>query len=148
MVLTRIPAAVRTSGMPALHEETFEGGGAEVDDAAEVGRDEEAVDKRAAGDCVFDFVVDKCAAIFLFEGMFVMPVAVGAAELVIGEKVGWIPAGDFAFPADRNAVKFEFVLDARAEGNGDWFRREDLEIEEGRSELFEMFSGGEEGEDF
>ena len=87
-------------------------------------------------------------AVAFFEGVFVVPVAVGAAELVVGEKVGWVPARDFAFPVDWDAVKFEFVLDACTEGNGDRFRREDLEIQEGRRESFEMFGCGKEGEDF
>ena len=105
------------------------------------------VDERTARDGVFNIVANEGAAVAFFESVFVMPVAVGAAELVVRKKVGRIPAGDFAFPTDGNAVKFEFVPDARTEGNGDRFRREDLEIQEGRRELFEMFSGGEEGED-
>ena len=132
----------------ALWEEFLKDSGPVVEDAAEVGGDEETVDQRAARDGVFDFVSDESAAIFLFESVFVMPVAVGAAELVVGEKVGRIPAGDFTFPADRDAMKFEFVLDARAKTNDDRFWSEDLKIQERRRELFEMFGGGEEGEDF
>jgi len=113
----------------------------------EVGSDEEAVNEGATGDGVFDFVADKGAGIAIFEGVFVMPVSVGAAELVVGKEVGWIPASDCAFPADKDAVKFELVLNARAERNDDGLRREDAEVEEGRSELFEMFGGGEVRED-
>lgn len=119
-----------------------------IEDAAEVGSDKEAVDKRAARDGVFDFVADERAAVAFGEGVFVMPPAIGAAELVVGKKVRRIPAGDFAFPADGDAVERELVLNARTERNGDGLRREDAEIQEGRSELFEMFGGGEEWEDF
>ena len=119
-----------------------------VEDVAEAGSDEEAVDEPAAGDGVFDFVADQCAAVTLFECVFVMPVAVRAVELIVGEEVGRIPAGDFTFPSDGNAVKFELVLNARAAGNDDGPRREDAKVQEGRSELFEMFGRGKEWEDF
>jgi len=144
------PAGLGTAGVEklALGEEFFEGGGTVVEDAAEVGSDEKAVDEPAAGDGVFDFVADQGAAVTLFERVFVMPVAVRAAELIVREGVRRVPAGDFALPADGNAVKFELVLNARAAGNDDGPRREDAEVQEGRSELFEMFGSGEEWEDF
>jgi len=144
------PAGLGTAGVEklALGEEFFEGGGAVVEDAAEVWSDEETVDEPAAGDAVFDFVADQGAAVTLFEGMFVMPVAARAAELIVGEGVRRVPAGDFALPAYGNAVKFELILNARTEGNDDGLGREDMEVEKGRSELFEMFGRGEEWEDF
>ena len=144
------PAGLGTADVEklALGKEFLEGGGAVVEDAAEVRGDEEAVDEPAAGDGVFDFVADQGAAVTLFERVFVMPVTVRAAELVVGEEVGRIPAGDFAFPVDWDAVKFELVLNARTEGNDDGFGCEDMEVEERRGELFEMFGCGEEWEDF
>ncbi len=144
------PAGLGTAGVEklALGKEFLEGGGAIVENAAEVGGNEEAVDERAAGDGVFDFVADQDTAVALLEGVFVMPMAIGSAELVVGEEVGRIPAGDFALPADGNAVKFELVLNARAAGNDYGLRREDAEVEKGRGELFEMFGRGEEWEDF
>lgn len=62
--------------------------------------------------------------------------------------MGWIPAGDFAFPVDGDAVDFDSVLNASADGHGDWFGSEDLEFEESRGKHFEVFSSGEEGENF
>jgi len=147
---SRIPAAEGLEPTPLkgrlLGEESFESGIAVVEDAAEVGSDEEAVNQGTAGDGVFDFVADERAAVALFEGVFVMPVTVRSTELVVGEEVGRIPAGDFAFPPDGDAVKFELVLNTRTESDDDRPRREDTEVEEGRSELFQMFGGGEEGE--
>ena len=144
------PAGLGTAGVEtlALGEEFFECGGAVVEDTAEVGSDEEAVDEPAAGDGVLNFVADHGAAVVLFERVFVMPVAVRAAELIVGEGVRRVPAGDFALPADGDAVKLELVLNARTEGNDDGFGCEDMEVEKGRSELFEMFGRGEEWEDF
>ncbi len=110
----------------------FQGGGAVVENTGEVGGDEEAVDEGAAGDSVFDLVADEGAAVAFFERVFVVPVAVRAMELVIEEKVRRVPAGDFTFPADGNAVDFEFVLNARAESNEDGLGREDAKVEERR----------------
>jgi hypothetical protein len=76
-----------------------------------------------------------------------MPAAIRAAELIVGEGVWRVPAGDFALPAYGDAVKLELILNARTEGNDDGLRREDVEVEEGWSELFEMFGCGEEWED-
>jgi len=144
------PAGLGTAGVEklALGEEFFEGGGAVVENAAEVGSDEEAVDEPAARDGVFNFVADQGTAVALFERVFVMPAAIRAMELIVGEGVRRVPAGDFALPAYGDAVKFELVLNARTEGNYDGPRREDTEVEEGRGELFEMFGCGEEWEDF
>lgn len=60
-------------------EELLEGGGAVVEDSADVGGDEETVDEGAAGNGVFDIVADERAAVFLLEGVFMMPATVGTA---------------------------------------------------------------------
>lgn len=138
----------RKSGLASCAKELFEGGGAVVEDAAEVRGDEEAIDDGTAGDSVFDFVADERAAVALVEGVFVMPVAVGAAKLIVGEEVGRIPAGDFTFPTDRDAVNFDSVLNACADGHEDWFGSEHLEFEKCWRKHFEIFGGCEEGEDF
>ena len=61
------PAGLGTAGVEklALGEEFFEGGGAVVENAAEVGSDEEAVDEPAARDGVFNFVADQGTAVAL-----------------------------------------------------------------------------------
>jgi hypothetical protein len=68
-------------------------------------------------------------------------------QLIVREGVRRVPAGDFAFPADGDAVNFEFLLNASAAGNDDRLRCKDVEAKERRCELFQMFGGGEEGKD-
>ena len=131
-----------------LGEEGLEDLGAVVEDAADVGGDEEGIDERAAEDGIVDVVGDFGAVILGDEAMFVAPEAIGAAELFVDEAVGRFPGGDFAFPRDGEAVKAEFVADARAGMHCDWSGSDDVEFEEGRSEAFEIVSVGEEGEDF
>ena len=121
--------------------------GAVVEDAADVGGDEEAVDEGAAEDGVVDVVGDLGAVVFGDEAVFVAPEVVGAAELLVDEAVRWIPGGDFAFPGDGDAVEAEFVADVCAGAHDDGVGRDDLKFEEGRSEAFEVVGVGEEGED-
>jgi hypothetical protein len=84
----------------SLGEEGLEDLGAVVEDAADVGGDEEAVDQGAAEDGVVNVVGDLGAVVLGDEAMFVAPEAIGAAELFVDEAVRRIPGGDFAFPRD------------------------------------------------
>lgn len=110
----------------------------ECEDAADVGSDEQLVDDGAAENGIGYLIADGGEAFALDEGVLVVPKTVGATELVVYKPVGWFPGGDFAFPADGDAVKLEAILDARARGHADGLRREDMEIEPGRSERFEI----------
>ena len=131
-----------------LGEEGLEDLGTVVEDAADVGGDEEAIDDGAAQDGVVDVIGDLGAAVLWDEAMFVAPEAVGAAELFVDEAVGRIPRGDFAFPGDGDSVEAKLVADARAGLHFDGIRSDDVEFEEGRSEALEIVGVGEEGEDF
>ena len=135
-------------GKEPLAKEGLEDLGAIVEDAADVGRDKERIDERAAEDGVVDVVGDLGAVVLGDEAVFVAPEAVGAAELFVDEAVRRFPGGDFAFPGDGDAVEAEFVADARARMHGDWGGSDDVEFQECRSEAFEIVSVGEEGEDF
>jgi hypothetical protein len=106
------------------------------------------VDLVAAGDGVFDFVVNEGAAVAFLEGVLVMPAAIRSADLVVREEVRWIPAGDFAFPVDRDAVDLDSILNARSDGHDDGLRSGDLEVEKRWGEHFKVFRGSEEREDF
>ncbi len=75
--------------------------------------------------------------------MFVMPVAVGTSNLVIGKEMRRVPASDFAFPMNGNAVEFKLILNARADGHMDRFGCEDMKIEERRSENFQVLGSRE-----
>jgi hypothetical protein len=131
-----------------LGEKGLEDLGAVVEDAADVGGDEEAVDQGAAEDGVVDVVGDLGAVVLGDEAVFVAPEAVGAAELFVDEAVRGIPGGDFAFPGDGEAVEAEFVADVCAGTHDDGVGSGHLEFEEGWSEAFEVVGVGEEGEDF
>lgn len=122
--------------------------GAVVEDAADVGGDEEGIDQGAAEDRVVHVVGNLCAAILCDEAVFVAPKAVGAAELFIDEAIGRLPCGDFAFPRDGDAVEAEVVADVGTRFHHDGVGRDDVEFEEGRSEAFEIVGVGEKGEDF
>ena len=122
--------------------------GTVVEDAADVGGDEERVDERAAEDGVVDVIGDLGAVILGDEAVFVAPEAIGAAELFVDEAVRRFPGSDFAFPGDGESVEAEFVLDARAGMHRDWRGSDDVEFQECRSEAFEVVGVGEEGEDF
>lgn len=81
-----------------LGEEGLEDLGAVVEDAANVGGYEDAVDEGSAEDGVIDVVGDLSAAVLGDEAVFVAPEAIWAAELLVDEAVGRVPSGDFAFP--------------------------------------------------
>lgn len=138
----------RSDAEVCLCEERFEDLGAVVEDAADVGGDEDGIDQGAAEDRVVHVVGNLCAAILCDEAVFVAPKAIGAAELFIDEAIRRIPCGDFAFPRDGDAVEAESVADVRAGFHHDWIGRNDLEFEEGWSEAFEIVGVGEEGEHF
>ncbi len=121
--------------------------GTVVEDAADVGGDEEGVDERAAEDGVVDVIGDLGAVILGDEAMFVAPEAVGAAKLFVDEAVRRFPGGDFAFPRDGESVEAKFVLDAGAGVHRDWGGSDDVEFQEGWSEALEIAGVGEEGED-
>lgn len=104
--------------------------------------------KAPAGYGVFDDVADEGLALFFFEGVFMVPAAVGASELNVREEMRRLPTGDFAFPTNGNAVDLDFVLNARAKPHGNWFGREDLNLEKRRCELFEIFGVSEERKNF
>lgn len=131
-----------------LFEEGLEHLGAVVEDAADVGGDEERVDEGAAEDGVVDVVGDFGAIILCDEAMFVAPETIWAAELFVDETVRWFPGGDFALPGNWEAVEAEFVADAGAGMHGDGRGRDDVKFEEYGSEALEIAGVGEEGEDF
>jgi len=135
-------------GKEPLAKEGLEDLGAVVEDAADVGGDEEGIDDGAAEDGVVDVVGDFGAAVLGDEAVFVAPEAIGAAELFVDETVRRVPGGDFAFPGDGDAVDAEFVADVRAGFHHDGIGSDDLEFEEWRSEKLEIVGVGEEGEDF
>jgi len=122
--------------------------GAVVEDAADVGGDEDGIDEGSAEDGVVDVIGNLRAAVLGDEAMFVTPEAIGAVELFVDEAVRRFPGGDFTFPRDGEAVEAEFVADVGAGLHDDGVGRDDLKFEEGRSEAFEIVSVGEEGEDF
>ena len=122
--------------------------GAVVEDAADVGGDEEGIDERAAEDGVVDVIGDLSAVVLGDEAVFVAPEAVGAAKLFVNEAMRRIPGGDFAFPEDGDAMEAEFVAEVGAGFHHDGIGSDDLEFEEWRSEKFEIVGVGEEGEDF
>ena len=111
-----------------LGEEGLEDLGAVVEDAADVGGDEEGIDDGAAEDGVVDVVGDLGAVVLGDEAVFVAPEAVGAAKLFVNEAMRRIPGGDFAFPGDGDAVEAEFVADAGAGMHGDRGRCDDVEF--------------------
>jgi len=109
--------------MPALQhllEEGLEDLGAVVEDAADVGSDEEGIDEGAAEYGVVHVIGDLRAAVLGDEAMFVAPEAIGAVELFVDEAVRGIPGGDFAFPGNGDAVEAEFVADVDAGAHFDW----------------------------
>jgi hypothetical protein len=128
-------------------EEELEDLGAVVEDAADVGGDEEGVDQRAAEDGVVDVVGDLGAVVLRDEAMLVAPEAIWTAELFVDEAVRRLPRGDFAFPGDREAVEAEFVADACAGMHGDGRGRDDVKFQEGWSEALKIAGVGEERED-
>ena len=144
----RIQHRVHRGAEKSSEKEGLEDFSAVVEDAADVGGDEEAVDEAAAEDGVVNVVGDLGAAILGDEAVFVVPEAIRAAELFVDEAVRRIPGGDFAFPGDGEAVEAEFVADVGAGAHDDGVGSDDLKFEEGRSEAFEVVGVGEEGEDF
>ena len=90
--------ATRQDVLSGLREEGLEDLGAVVEDAADVGGDEEGVDEGAAENGVVNMIGDLGAVVLGDEAVFVAPEAVGAAELFVDEAMRWIPGGDFAFP--------------------------------------------------
>jgi hypothetical protein len=129
-------------------EEGLEDLGTVVEDAADVGGDEEAIDEGAAEDGVVDVIGDLSAPVLRDEAVFVAPEAIGTVELFVDKAVRRVPGGDFAFPVDGDAVEAEFVADVRAGFHDDGVGSDDLKFEEGWSEAFEVVSVGEEWEDF
>ena len=113
---------------PRSGEEGLEDLGAVVEDAADVGGDEEGIDEPAAEDGVVDVVGDLSAVVLGDEAMFVAPEAIGAAELFVDEAMRRIPGGDFALPEDGDAVEAEFVADVRTGIHHDGVGSDDAEF--------------------
>ena len=111
-----------------LFEEGLEDLGAVVEDAADVGGDEEGVDDAAAEDGVVNMIGDLGAAVLGDEPVFVAPEAIGAAELFVDEAVRGIPGGDFAFPGDGDAVEMEFVADVCSGLHLNWVGSDDAKF--------------------
>lgn len=119
MVLLRKNAG-RMPALQHLLEEGLEDLRAVVEDAADVGSDEEGIDEGAAEYGVVDVVGDLGAAVLRDEAMFVAPEAIRAVELFVDKAVRGIPGGDFAFPGNGDAVEAEFVANVRAGAHFDW----------------------------
>ncbi len=131
----------------SLGEDFFEALGTIVKDGANVTIDEKFGYERTAENSVADVIFAESAAILGGEGVLVDPDAIGAAKLLVDEAVGRVPDGNFAAPADGNAVKFEAVLDFGALKNLAT-RGKKLEVQPRRSELLEIGSLGKEVENF
>jgi hypothetical protein len=129
-------------------EEGLEDLGTVVEDAADVGGDEEAIDEGAAEDGVVDVVGDLGATVLRDEAVFVAPESIGTVELFVDEAVRRVPGGDFALPGDGDAVEAEFVANVRAGLHHDGVGSDDFKFEEGGSEALEVVGVGEEGKDF
>lgn len=130
-----------------LREDFAEFGLAVLEDALDVGADEELVDKCAAGDGVVHDVFAEGAAIAFGKAVFVNPLPVGAAELLVDEAVGRVPIADFGTPADGDAVEFDAVVDESAGAHFDFALGEDAKVDPGRRDGTEVAGVGEEGED-
>jgi hypothetical protein len=118
-----------------------------IEDGANVTIDEEFGDERAAGDGVADVIFAESAAVLLGEAVFVNPDAIRAAKLFVDEAIGRIPHGDFAAPADGNAVNFEAIVDFDALMDfAGWL--EEMEVQPGRGDFLEVGGLGEEAENF
>jgi len=108
------------------------------EDLADFVGDEEFVDERAADGGVAYGVFAGGAGEVFRETVFVDPLAIRAAELLVDESVRGIPDGDAAAPANGNAVDFEAIVDFRALLDTNGRRREDMKLQRGWGEFLEI----------
>lgn len=122
-----------------------------VEDAFEIAADEHGVGEftdGAEGELIAHHVDHAGSARLGGEGVDVMPEAVGAAHLHVGEAVWRIPGEDFGLPGDGEAMPFEPVIEACAGTHFDGLWGEDPKSEPCRGDGFQITGVGEEGEDF
>ena len=102
----------------------------------------------AAEGMMADVVEAERAAVALLERVGVVPEPVGAAQLHVDETMRRFPRDDPGAPAEGQAMDAEAVIDHRAGAHLDRRGRDDVELQKGRREFFQIRSVGEEGEDF
>src|SRR5204863_3678435 len=79
--------------------------------------------------------------------VFMAPPAIGAADLLIDKPVRRLPGRDHRPPADRKAMQTQPVIDLGSRLNLDGRRSDDVEVQQGGSQRFELKGVAEEGED-
>jgi hypothetical protein len=117
-----------------------------VEDPLEVAADDRAVEKlaeRPERERIADAVAHDHVVSVRLEAVDMVPVAVGPAELPVGEAVRRIPVLDPADPPDRNAVQPEAVFDLGPAGDRHG-RVRHPEVEPRRCDLLEVMGVGEE----
>lgn len=74
--------------------------------------------------------------------MEVVPLAEGTADLPVHEPLARCPFVDSGTPPDGNAVQAESIVDERSRVQGCFWCTSNTEMEEGRSQLFQIVRGG------
>jgi hypothetical protein len=80
--------------------------------------------------------------------MPVMPVFIGAFELGVDEEAGRSERFDAGTPLETGAVEAKLIVDECAFAHGDGWRSEDMKVEEGGRDAFEIERVREECKDF
>ena len=141
----------RWSELRLFAEDFGDGGVAVVEDFVDGAADEDGVcngAECAEREFVLDVIVHLCAAGCFGEAVSVMPAAIGPGELDVGEGGDGVEGFDAGAPVKGDAEEAELVVDEGASMHGDGARGIDVEVKERRRDAFEVFSVGEEGEDF
>lgn len=91
---------------------------------------------------VSNIIPHECSSITGFKYVFVSPTPIRPPRLDVDKPDGRFPDCDLALPSQRDTVKLQAVVDARA-GTHLHGRADDMKVEPGRRYAFQICSAGE-----